>query len=103
MPVEFDSLPFVPQRVFVVVGPEGGATRGEHGAGCRQCMVLVSGVVSMRLSSTRGGNRRYELREPGTMVLIEPDEYVSYDLRGDGCTVIVLADESFRPRPAQRP
>ena len=98
VPIDFGELPFAPQRVFVVVGPAGPATRGGHVAGCRQCMVLVSGSAVLRLRSRRSGDRTHELREPGEMALIEPDDFVSYDLLDTGATVLVLADEPFRGR-----
>lgn len=98
VPMEFGDLNFTPQRVFVVVGPAGPATRGGHDAGCRQRMVLVSGSAILRLSSRRSGHRTHELREPGERVLIEPDEFVSYDLMGLASTVLVLAEERFQSR-----
>ena len=62
-------------------------------------MVLVSGTVVLRLRSPRSGDRHHELCDAGTKVLIEPDDFVSYDLVGAGTTVIVLAEEPFQSRP----
>ena len=98
VPIDFGELPFAPNRVFVVVGPAGPAKRGGHDAGCRQCMVLVSGSAVLRLRSQRSGARTFELCEPGEMALIEPDDFVSYDLLDTGAIVLVLADEPYRGR-----
>jgi hypothetical protein len=61
-------------------------------------MVLVTGSAVLRLRSRRSGARIYELREPGEMALIEPDDFVSYELSDSGATILVLADEPFRSR-----
>jgi hypothetical protein len=90
IPIELDALPFVPRRVFTVVGPPEGSTRGGHEVDCRELLVLVNGRVEVRL------DRRTEVLErAGEVLLLEPGQLVSYDLAPGGSTILVLADEPW--------
>jgi hypothetical protein len=98
VPVEFDGLPFTPERVFVVVAPEEGATRGDHGVPCRELLVLVTGTARVVLTTRRGDDppevAEHHLGRPGEACLIEPGADVVYHLT-PGATVVVLADQAY--------
>jgi hypothetical protein len=90
LPLEFGALPFVPVRLFVVTGPEGGARRGGHLVPCRELLVLLTGAVTVEYA---GETTR--LAEAGRWLLLEPGERVDYDLAPGGSTIAVLADAPY--------
>lgn len=90
LPVEFDELPFVPARLFVVVGPDQGASRGGHETSCHELMVLVSGSVEIRYAGVTT-----TLSRPGDWLELPPGGLVEYDLAPGGSTVAVLADQPY--------
>jgi glyoxylate utilization-related uncharacterized protein len=94
LPVEFGELPFVPARMFLVVGPAEGSTRGGHLTSCHELMVLVSGSVEVRYDGATT-----TLSNPGDWLELPPGGQVDYDLAPGGSTVAVLADQ---PYPAER-
>ena len=91
LPVEFDQLPFVPARLFVVVGPAEGTTRGGHEVPCHELMVLVSGSVEVRHDGVTT-----TLSRPGDWLELPPGGLVEYDLAPGGSTVAVLADQPYQ-------
>lgn len=98
VPVEFDRVPFSPQRVFTVVAPEGGATRGDHEVPCRELFVLVTGtarvVLTTRLDGAAAEVVEHHLIRAGEACLLEPGTDVVYHLTG-GSTVVVLAERAY--------
>lgn len=93
--VELAHVPFEPQRCFVVTGTQGPASRGGHVAGCREYMVLISGLVRLHLDSASRGSRQLLLDSPGDVALIDADDLVCYDLLEPGTSVLVLADVPY--------
>ena len=96
--VEFDGLPFVPRRSFVVTSDTAPVTRGGHAADCREVIVLVVGRVELRTVGM-GEPRSTVLDSPGALVEVRPGDYIDYDLLEPGSTVLVLADRPY-PRLA---
>jgi hypothetical protein len=94
--VEIPELSFAVQRVFTVVGPEGGADRGDHVVPCDQLMVLVSGAASVRVGPSVDDATVYELDTPGATVRLRAGEHVRYRLADEGSSVMVLASEIFK-------
>lgn len=92
LPVEFGDLPFVPARLFLVVGPAEGATRGGHETSCHELMVLVSGSVEVRYDGATT-----TLSRPGDWLELPTGGRVDYTLAPGGSTVAVLADQPFEP------
>lgn len=90
LPVELGDVPFPVARVFVVVGPPDGATRGGHVVSCQELVVLVSGSADVRYDGATNA-----LTEAGASVLLAPGSVVEYDLAPGGSTVLVLADRAF--------
>ena len=90
LPVELGDVPFPVARVFVVVGPPEGATRGGHVVSCQELVVLVSGSAQVRYRGVAT-----DLPEPGSSVLVVPGDVIEYDLAPGGSTVLVLADQAY--------
>jgi WxcM-like protein len=99
VPVEFGGLPFDPRRCFVVAATEGRTKRGGHRAHCRELMVLVTGRVTVFLSSTARPTQQCVLARAGDRLLIEPDDQVDYVLDSHDATLLVLADRPFGAGP----
>ena len=96
VPVEFGDVPFDPRRCFVVAATEGRAHRGGHRAECQELMVLVTGCVTVSLSSTGRPTQQHELARAGDRILIEPEDLVDYVLGSHDAMLLVLADRPFR-------
>lgn len=97
LPIELGDVPFTVRRSFIVTGPVGGATRGEHVVPCAQLLCLVAGSADVRVGegSDSLGDAAL-LREAGDHVLLAPGEYVSYRLADEHSTVIVLAEQPYQ-------
>ena len=96
VPVEFDGLPFTPRRVFAVVAPPGGATRGEHLVSCRELVVLLTGTAEVQVTGPGGATTCHPLDTAGSTLLLEVGEWVVYRL-SDAASVLVLADAEYAP------
>lgn len=97
IPVESSTLAFTPARVFVVTD-SAGVLRGDHVVPCRQTMLLASGGVTVTVGE--GEEAEVEvLTHPGDAVDLEPGEYVRYRLADPSSTIIVFADQPYRPAP----
>jgi hypothetical protein len=94
LPIDLGDVPFDASRLFVVVGPPEGATRGGHVVPCQELLVLVSGAVEVRY-----GGVTTRLTEPGGTVLLSPGGLVEYDLAPGGSTLLVLADAPYAVEP----
>lgn len=100
--IEFSGLPFVVRRVFVVTRTGAMRSRGNHYAGGHQKLVLISGKVNVHLKKADSSLREYQLVEVGSSTLIEPDDFVTYELLEDDSQILVLADESYEDSKARR-
>jgi carbonic anhydrase/acetyltransferase-like protein (isoleucine patch superfamily) len=70
--VEFDALPFVPQRQFIVYEVSGDRVRGEHAhRACRQLLVALNGSLSVILNDGRNVHE-VRLESPEWGLLLEP-------------------------------
>jgi hypothetical protein len=96
--VEFDDVPFVVRRAFVVHGSDERHPRGGHDVPCEEYVVLISGTATFHVGSASGAERIVLLRERGESVLLRPGEHVSYVLDGPTSAILVLASEPFRHR-----
>jgi hypothetical protein len=96
---ELSDIPFSVQRVFVVHGPEGGATRGEHVILGAEMLVLLSGRVTIFIgpSADDSGNG-ITLTAPGERILLEVGQYVRYVLPDAGSEILVLCEQAFVSR-----
>lgn len=90
VPIDLGGLDFEPARVFVVVGPPEGATRGGHVVPCHELLVLVSGSAEVRYDGTTT-----TLAEPGAVLALSPGGLVEYDLAPGASTLLVLADQPY--------
>lgn len=96
--VEFDDVPFLVRRAFVVHGGDVRHPRGGHDVPCEEFVVLVSGSATFQVASAAGDERTVGLRVRGESLLLQPGEHVSYVLDGPTSAILVLASEPFRHR-----
>lgn len=95
--VEFDDVPFVVRRSFVVHGADPVLPRGDHGVPCEEFVVLLSGSAVFRLVDEGAEVHETVLGEPGASLLLRPGAHVSYVLDGPASSILVLASEPYAP------
>ena len=96
LPLDFDALPFVPRRLFVVHGVAPGATRGGHAhRRARHLLVRLSGVIDVELR-TPDDAARVVLDRTDDALLVEPGVWLAHRYRDDG-RLLVLGSEPHDP------
>lgn len=100
--VEFETMPFTVRRVFVVSSHGNSVKRGNHVAGCNQMLILLSGSVSIDLTRVGKDVSNIHLQEVGSSVLIQPGDFVTYELLDANSQVLVLADQTYAESFANR-
>ncbi|MEP3653432.1 MAG: FdtA/QdtA family cupin domain-containing protein [Litorimonas sp.] len=95
IPMDTPDLPFLPKRVFMVEGAEGGSVRGGHAhRSARQLMCCVAGCVVVE-ASHNGQSVSVELVPNGEVLLIEAGVFATQAYRSPGDRLLVLSDEPF--------
>ena len=94
-PIEFDVLPFAPQRVFFVAGSDAGVVRGMHGhrTGVRLLLCIAGGVdVEMRI-----GERTHAvtLRSDGIGLLVHAGVWMQETYASGESVLAVITDLRF--------
>jgi hypothetical protein len=100
--VEFETLPFNVRRVFVVSSHGNSVKRGNHVAGCNQMLILLCGSVSIDLTRVGEEVTNIHLQEVGSSVLIQPGDFVTYELLDQNSQILVLADQTYADSFANR-
>jgi hypothetical protein len=96
-PFDFDDLPFMPRRAFVVQPAHAGTVRGGHAnRTARQLLVRLAGVIEVELSY-RGAESRIRLDETGTALLLEPLVWARHTYVTADAQMLVFASEPFDP------
>ena len=94
MPIELADVPFTVRRLFVVTGPPGGASRGNHVTPCTELLCLVSGTAMVQLGEDHATLADpVHLMHPGEYVLVPPGTFVRYSLEDASSTLLVLAEQ----------
>ncbi len=91
-----DTLPFVPQRYFVVFDVPSRHVRGEHAhRQCAQFLTCLSGSLAVHLDD---GERRAEIQldTPGRGLLIPPMVWASQFRYSPDAVLLVLASHAYR-------
>lgn len=98
LPLEFGSLPFVPQRLFTVSGVAAGIRRGGHGhRTAQQLLVCLQGRVDLclRLDDEEA---QVSLRADGPGMLIGPRVWCQQTYAAADTVLLVLSDELYDSR-----
>jgi hypothetical protein len=93
--VEFGDIPFAVHRAFVVTREGEKVTRGNHFAGGFQKIILLTGEVDVHLKKEDGAIRDFHCVNVGDSILVEPDDYITYELLTSGSQILVLADQTY--------
>ena len=95
LPLDWESLPFTPRRIFTVSGVPAGTVRGGHGhRTCAQLLVAIAGEIEVQLA--HGGERRRVLLTPESpALLVRAGVWFSQTYLGEGAVLLVLASEPY--------
>ena len=95
LPLEFHSLPFTPQRSFLVTGVPVGTVRGRHAhRTASQILFCVSGRVDVCVRAD-GKEHLFALAEASSGLLIGPGVWAQQTYQTDGAILLVMASEPF--------
>ncbi|KPA23611.1 TDP-4-oxo-6-deoxy-alpha-D-glucose-3,4-oxoisomerase [Shimia sp. SK013] len=95
IPFDMDKLPFLPQRLFLVEGAQGGSRRGQHAhRTAQQLFCCVSGRVGIQV---RNGaqSTRFDLVPDGVVALIEAGTWSAQTYRSKKDRLLVLSSERY--------
>ena len=96
LPLDFDALPFVPQRLFVVHDVAPGTTRGGHAhRRARHLLVRLSGVIDVELRAA-GQRVPVVLDRSDLGLLVEPGVWIAHTYGADA-RLLVLGSEPHDP------
>jgi hypothetical protein len=97
VPVEFDALPFTPQRAFVVGDVPVGTIRGRHALGTqRQLLMCLAGRIEITVRRD-DVEASVVLDQPQTGLLLEAGVWISLRFALDGSMLLVLASGAYDP------
>jgi dTDP-4-dehydrorhamnose 3,5-epimerase-like enzyme len=97
LPIEWDSLPFQPRRVFTVTGVPAGVSRGGHGhRRCSQLLVPVVGEVEVELA-LGDASCRLTLSAGEPALLVRPGIWFRQTYAGEETVLLVLASDPYTP------
>ncbi|MEQ9394751.1 sugar 3,4-ketoisomerase [Haliea sp.] len=95
LPLDWESLPFTPRRIFTVSGVPAGTVRGGHGhRTCAQLLVAIAGEIEVQLA--HGGERRRVVLTPDSpALLVRAGVWFSQTYLSEGAVLLVLASEPY--------
>jgi hypothetical protein len=93
--IEFDSLDFVPQRLYWLAKVQPGEVRGNHAhKQLRQLLILISGSVTVEIC--RGRNcEMFELQREGSGLKISPGLWRNILNFSENAVIGVLCDSPY--------
>ena len=95
--VEFDGLPFVPKRLFYVIGVPKGETRGGHAHySNKQFLICVQGQILVTLFD--GLDTITIQMSPGKVVFIDKMIWDTQTFDTVDAVLLVLCSQSYDPR-----
>ncbi|MFD2184603.1 sugar 3,4-ketoisomerase [Rhodoplanes azumiensis] len=96
-PFDFDALPFVPKRAFVVEPAAAGTARGGHAhRTARQILVRLAGTIEITLAY-RGREATVRLDDTATGLVLAPGVWASHTYLTADARILVFASEPFDP------
>lgn len=97
LPLEWETLPFEPRRIFTVSGVPPGTIRGGHGhRTCAQLLFAIAGEIEVRL--VHGSERRTIVLTPDSPALMVPAGiWFSETYTSEVAVLLVLASEPYNP------
>lgn len=96
-PFDFERLPFVPKRAFVVEPAAAGTVRGGHAhRTAQQILVRLAGAIEIALAF-RGREATVRLDDTATGLLLAPGVWASHTYLTEDARILVFASEPFDP------
>lgn len=97
LPIEFERLPFVPQRLFTVSGMAPGTQRGGHAhRRAQQFLVCLQGQVDLCLR-LKNEEARVALRPEGQGLLVGAMVWCQQTYVTEGTVLLVVSSEPYDP------
>lgn len=96
-PLDFQALPFVPRRLFVVSAVPAGTVRGCHAHKSQlQAIVCLAGAIEVELK-VAAQSTSLLLDRPGRALLIQPGVWASQKFVDEHSVELVLASGAYAP------
>jgi len=93
--IEFDIIPFVPQRFFWLTNTTTTETRGGHAhRTCEQMIICISGSVTCCIESIKGAIDHCALKA-GEAIYLPLFHWLELSNFSDTCTIGVFASEPY--------
>ncbi len=97
LPVELDSLPFAPRRIFTVAGVPAGTSRGGHGHRTAvQMLICVNGEVRVQMRYA-GDEVTVTLSDAGPGLLMGAGIWAEQTYVSEQAVLWVICSEPFNP------
>jgi hypothetical protein len=97
LPIDFEGVPFVPRRLFIVRDVPIGGVRGCHAhRSAWQVLVCLGGRIRVELRR-QGASREHLLSGAGAGLLVEPRTWTSQTYLDSESMLLVLASEPYDP------
>ena len=95
LPIEFDTLPFQPRRIFTIANVPAGCSRGGHGHLVGdQILTCVNGAVRVTVRF-KGDEHRIDLSPRTEALLIEAGVWARQDYLADDSVLLVLSNVNY--------
>lgn len=92
-----ETLPFRPQRYFMIFGTPAGAVRGEHAhKSCHQLLICARGSCVIAVDDGRS-RREFTLNHPTVGIHVAPMVWVAHSQHSADAVLLVLASERYDP------
>ena len=94
IPIEFDSLPFIPKRVFVVKGCPKGVIRGNHAHyTTKQYLICIQGEIKVFIYD--GKDSKELILKEGQTTLIDVLQWDSQEFRTGNDVLLVMCSTPY--------
>lgn len=94
IPVYFSNLPFIPQRIFYIIGVPKGTERGGHGHyKCQQYYICIKGIIEVKIYDVN--QKENIILTPGKALFIDKMIWTSEKFITGNEVLLVLCSHEY--------